>query len=58
MSIVELFSQSPIHRMEIIAHDREIKRARSDRPNSARSSYSFATQRTLARKKLKEYDSE
>ncbi|XP_008212765.1 uncharacterized protein LOC100679756 [Nasonia vitripennis] len=53
MNIVDLFSQSPTKRMEIIAHDREIKKARSDRPSSARS-YSFATQRTLARKKLKE----
>ncbi|XP_058800279.1 uncharacterized protein LOC131669433 isoform X2 [Phymastichus coffea] len=53
MNIVDLFSQSPTRRMEIIAHDREIKRARSDRPSSARS-YSFATQRTLARKKMKE----
>lgn len=57
MNIVDLFSQSPTKRMEIIAHDREIKKARSDRPSSARS-YSFATQRTLARKKLKEYESD
>lgn len=57
MNIVDLFSQSPARRMEIIAHDREIKRARTDRPSSARS-YSFATQRTLARKKMKEYESD
>ncbi|XP_015121971.1 uncharacterized protein LOC107044560 [Diachasma alloeum] len=54
MNIVELFSQSPSKRMEIIAHDRQIKKARTERPSSARSSMSFATQRTLARKKLKE----
>ncbi|XP_011494601.1 PREDICTED: uncharacterized protein LOC105359656 isoform X2 [Ceratosolen solmsi marchali] len=53
MNIVDLFSQDPALQMEIIAHDRGIKTARSDRPSSARS-YSFATQRTLARKKLKE----
>ncbi|XP_014600705.1 PREDICTED: myb-like protein P [Polistes canadensis] len=53
MNIVELFSQSPAYKMKIIAHDREIKRCRTERPTSARS-YSFATQRTLARKKLKE----
>ncbi|KAJ8679554.1 hypothetical protein QAD02_015341 [Eretmocerus hayati] len=53
MDIVDLFSQSPAKRMEMISHDREIKRARCERPSSARS-YSFATQRTLARKKLKE----
>ncbi|KAI4495528.1 hypothetical protein M0802_008540 [Mischocyttarus mexicanus] len=53
MNIVELFSQSPVYKMKIIAHDREIKRCRTERPTSARS-YSFATQRTLARKKLKE----
>lgn len=56
MNIVELFTQSPVYKMKIIAHDREIKRYRTERPTSARS-YSFATQRTLARKKLKEYDS-
>lgn len=56
MNIVELFTQSPAYKMKIIAHDREIKRCRTERPTSARS-YSFATQRTLARKKLKEYDS-
>ncbi|XP_063972296.1 uncharacterized protein LOC135160061 [Diachasmimorpha longicaudata] len=54
MNIVELFSQSPSKRMEIIAHDRQIKKVKTDRPSSARSSMSFATQRTLARKKLKE----
>ncbi|XP_043673217.1 myb-like protein P [Vespula pensylvanica] len=53
MNIVELFTQSPAYKMKIIAHDREIKRCRTERPTSARS-YSFATQRTLARKKLKE----
>ncbi|KAK2582579.1 hypothetical protein KPH14_004867 [Odynerus spinipes] len=53
MNIVELFAQSPAHKMQIIAHDREIKRCRTERPTSARS-YSFATQRTLARKKLKQ----
>ncbi|XP_076385520.1 uncharacterized protein LOC100875937 isoform X2 [Megachile rotundata] len=56
MNIVELFAQSPKKRMQIIAQDREIKQARIERPTSARS-FSFATQRTLARKKLKEYDS-
>ncbi|XP_011297281.1 uncharacterized protein [Fopius arisanus] len=54
MNIVELFSQSSSKRMEIIGHDRQIKKARMERPSSARSSMSFATQRTLARKKLKE----
>ncbi|XP_066589510.1 uncharacterized protein Cp110 isoform X2 [Prorops nasuta] len=53
MTIVELFSQSPRKRMQVIAHDRELKQSRAERPTSARS-YSFATQRTLARKKLKE----
>lgn len=53
MNIVELFAQSPAYKMQIIAHDREIKRCRTERPTSARS-YSFATQRTLARKKLKQ----
>ncbi|KAL7305223.1 hypothetical protein TKK_0002608 [Trichogramma kaykai] len=53
MKIVDLFSCPPAERMEIIAHDRELRKARSERPNSAHS-YSFATQRTLARKKLKE----
>lgn len=56
MNIVELFAQSPEKRMQVIAQDREIKQSRIERPTSARS-YSFATQRTLARKKLKEYDS-
>lgn len=56
MNIVELFAQNPQKRMQVIAQDREIKQTRIERPTSARS-YSFATQRTLARKKLKEYDS-
>ncbi|XP_034174870.2 uncharacterized protein LOC117601788 isoform X1 [Osmia lignaria lignaria] len=55
MNIVELFAQSPVKRMQIIAQDREIKQFRIERPTSARS-YSFATQRTLARKKLKEME--
>ncbi|KAH0560208.1 uncharacterized protein LOC123265332 isoform X1 [Cotesia glomerata] len=54
MSIVELFSQSPSKRMSIISQDRQVKQARQQRPTSAKSSYSFATQRTLARKKFKE----
>ncbi|XP_057321515.1 uncharacterized protein LOC130665224 [Microplitis mediator] len=54
MSIVELFSQSPSKKMIIISQDRQIKQARQQRPTSAKSSYSFATQRTLARKKFKE----
>ncbi|XP_043288864.1 uncharacterized protein Cp110 [Venturia canescens] len=54
INIVELFAQEPAKRMEIIEQDRQIKKARQERPNSARSCYSFATQRTLARKKLKE----
>ncbi|KAK0178643.1 hypothetical protein PV327_007518 [Microctonus hyperodae] len=54
ISIVELFAQDPRKLMEIIAHDRQIKKSRQERPNSARSSYSFATQRTLARKRIKE----
>ncbi|XP_023287917.1 uncharacterized protein LOC105695609 isoform X2 [Orussus abietinus] len=53
MNIAELFSQNSMERMQIIAQDREIKKSRAERPSSARS-YSFATQRTLARKKLKE----
>ncbi|XP_033354849.1 uncharacterized protein LOC117236212 isoform X2 [Bombus vosnesenskii] len=56
MNIVELFAQNPQKRTQVIAQDREIKKSRIERPSSARS-YSFATQRTLARKKLKEYDS-
>ncbi|XP_018399479.1 PREDICTED: putative uncharacterized protein DDB_G0282129 [Cyphomyrmex costatus] len=56
MNIVELFAQSPTKRMEIIAHDREIKEFRTERPTSVRS-YSFATQKTLARKNLKEFES-
>lgn len=56
MNIVELFAQNSQKRMQVIAQDREIKQTRIERPTSARS-YSFATQRTLARKKLKEYDS-
>ncbi|XP_078043232.1 uncharacterized protein LOC144473322 isoform X2 [Augochlora pura] len=55
MNIVELFNQKPEKRMQVIAQDREIKQSRADRPTSARS-YSFATQRTLARKKLKEME--
>ncbi|XP_020292196.1 uncharacterized protein LOC109858904 [Pseudomyrmex gracilis] len=56
MNIVELFAQSPAKRMKVIAHDREIKQSRAERPASARS-YSFATQKTLARKNLKEFES-
>ncbi|XP_031366230.1 uncharacterized protein LOC102670709 isoform X2 [Apis dorsata] len=55
MNIVELFAQNPQKRMQVIAQDREIKQTRIERPTSARS-YSFATQRTLARKKLKEME--
>ncbi|KOC61470.1 Centriolar coiled-coil protein of 110 kDa [Habropoda laboriosa] len=55
MNIVELFAQNPPNRMQVIAQDREIKQSRIERPTSARS-YSFATQRTLARKKLKEME--
>ncbi|XP_033329590.2 uncharacterized protein LOC117222150 isoform X2 [Megalopta genalis] len=55
MNIVELFTQKPEKRMQVIAQDREIKQSRAERPTSARS-YSFATQRTLARKKLKEME--
>ncbi|XP_017753216.1 PREDICTED: uncharacterized protein LOC108545908 [Eufriesea mexicana] len=55
MNVVELFAQNPQKRMQIIAQDREIKQSRIERPTSARS-YSFATQRTLARKKLKEME--
>ncbi|XP_076764409.1 uncharacterized protein LOC143431514 [Xylocopa sonorina] len=54
-NIVELFAQSPKKKMRVIAQDREIKQSRAERPTSARS-YSFATQRTLARKKLKEME--
>ncbi|XP_034946244.1 uncharacterized protein Cp110 [Chelonus insularis] len=54
INIVELFAQSPANRMEIIFHDRQIKKCRQERPSSTRSTYSFATQRTLARKKFKE----
>ncbi|TGZ52748.1 uncharacterized protein [Temnothorax longispinosus] len=56
MNIVELFAQSPTKRMKVIAQDREIKESRAGRPTSARS-YSFATQKTLARKNLKEFES-
>ncbi|XP_043248082.1 uncharacterized protein LOC122394949 [Colletes gigas] len=55
MNIVELFAQNPEKRMQVIAQDREIKQSRIERPMSARS-YSFATQRTLARKKQKEME--
>ncbi|XP_060832838.1 uncharacterized protein LOC132916658 isoform X1 [Bombus pascuorum] len=55
MNIVELFAQNPQKRTQVIAQDREIKKSRIERPSSARS-YSFATQRTLARKKLKEME--
>ncbi|CAD1473993.1 unnamed protein product, partial [Heterotrigona itama] len=55
MNIVELFAQNPQKRMQVVAQDREIKQSRIERPTSARS-YSFATQRTLARKKLKEME--
>lgn len=53
MNIAELFAQTPEERMQVISQDREIRRSRTERPTSAHS-YSFATQRTLARKKLKE----
>jgi len=56
MNIVELFAQSPAKRMKVIAQDREIKESRTERPTSARS-YSFATQKTLARKNMKEFES-
>ncbi|XP_011876454.1 PREDICTED: uncharacterized protein LOC105566780 [Vollenhovia emeryi] len=56
MNIVELFAQSPTKRMKVIAQDREIQESRAERPTSARS-YSFATQKTLARKNLKEFES-
>ncbi|XP_012537476.2 putative mediator of RNA polymerase II transcription subunit 24 [Monomorium pharaonis] len=56
MNIVELFAQSPAKRMKVIAQDREIKESRTERPTSARS-YSFATQKTLARKNFKEFES-
>ncbi|KAL0131877.1 hypothetical protein PUN28_003022 [Cardiocondyla obscurior] len=56
MNIVELFAQSPTNRMKVIAQDREIKESRAERPTSSRS-YSFATQKTLARKNLKEFES-
>ncbi|XP_011143369.1 uncharacterized protein LOC105185503 isoform X2 [Harpegnathos saltator] len=56
LNLVELFAQSPAKRMKVIAQDREIRQSRADRPASARS-YSFATQKTLARKNLKEFES-
>lgn len=56
MNIVELFAQCPARKTKIIKRDREIKRSRIERPTSARS-YSFATQQTLARKNLKEFES-
>ncbi|EFN62103.1 Centrosomal protein of 110 kDa [Camponotus floridanus] len=57
MNIVDLFAQSPTKKMKVIAQDREIKQSRMERPTSSRSSYSFATQKTLARKNLKEFES-
>ncbi|GAB1869034.1 Centrosomal protein of 110 kDa [Camponotus japonicus] len=57
MNIVDLFAQSPMKKMKVIAQDREIKQSRMERPTSSRSSYSFATQKTLARKNLKEFES-
>lgn len=56
MNLVELFAQSPARRMKVIAQDREIRQSRTERPTSARS-YSFATQKTLARKNLREFES-
>lgn len=56
MNIVDLFAQSPKKKMKVIAQDREIKQSRTERPTSARS-YSFATQKTLARRNLKEFES-
>ncbi|XP_044015671.1 uncharacterized protein LOC122857528 [Aphidius gifuensis] len=54
INMVELFSQSPAKRMKIISNDRQIQQAKMERSTSARSSISFATQQTLARKKLRE----
>lgn len=56
MNLVELFSQPPAKRMKVIAQDHEIRQSRAERPTSARS-YSFATQKTLARKNLREFES-
>ncbi|XP_012218512.1 MAP kinase phosphatase with leucine-rich repeats protein 3 [Linepithema humile] len=56
MNIVELFAQSPSKRMQAIMQDRELQQSRAERPTSARS-YSFATQKTLARKNLREFES-
>ncbi|XP_072760313.1 uncharacterized protein [Anoplolepis gracilipes] len=56
MNIVDLFAQSPTKRMKVIAQDREIKQSRAERPTSSRS-YSFATQKTLARRNMKEFES-
>ncbi|XP_032666825.1 uncharacterized protein LOC116842151 isoform X2 [Odontomachus brunneus] len=56
LNLVELFAQPPSKRVKVIAQDREIKQSRMERPASARS-YSFATQKTLARKNLKEFES-
>ncbi|XP_029168860.1 protein PFC0760c-like isoform X2 [Nylanderia fulva] len=56
MNIVDLFAQSPTKRMKVIAQDREIKQSRAERPSSSRS-YSFATQKTLARRNLREFES-
>ncbi|XP_014476456.1 PREDICTED: putative uncharacterized protein DDB_G0277255 isoform X2 [Dinoponera quadriceps] len=56
LNLVELFAQPPAKRMKVIEQDREIKQSRTERPTSARS-YSFATQKTLARKNLKEFES-
>ncbi|RLU21892.1 hypothetical protein DMN91_006269 [Ooceraea biroi] len=56
MNLVELFAQSPTKRMKVIEQDREIKQSRAERPSSSRS-YSFATQKTLARKNIKEFES-
>lgn len=54
INIVELFSQSPVRKMKIISDDRQIQKAKMERSTSARSSISFATQRTLERKRLKQ----
>ncbi|XP_070162920.1 putative uncharacterized protein DDB_G0292292 isoform X2 [Polyergus mexicanus] len=56
MNIVDLFAQSPMKKMKVIARDRVIKQSRTERPTSSRS-YSFATQKTLARRNLKEFES-
>ncbi|XP_029672198.1 protein PFC0760c-like [Formica exsecta] len=56
MNIVDLFAQSPMKKMKVIARDCEIKQSRTERPTSSRS-YSFATQKTLARRNLKEFES-